>query len=46
MLNKFLLDSTGNDTQYPVINCNGKEDEKEYMHACLKHFAVPETTAL
>ena len=30
-INKALLHSTGNDTQYPVINHNGKEYEKEYM---------------
>ena len=27
--NKVLLYSTGNDTQYPMIKHNGKEDEKE-----------------
>ena len=29
--NKVLLYSTGNYSQYPVINHNGKENEKEYM---------------
>ena len=32
--NKVLLYSTGNDIQYPVINQNGKEYEKE----CKKKF--------
>ena len=30
--NKVLLYSTGNYIQYPVINHNGKEYEKEYIH--------------
>ena len=30
--NKVLLSSTGNYTQYPVINHNGKEYEKEYIY--------------
>ena len=29
--NKVLLYSTGNYIQYPVINHNGKEYEKEYL---------------
>ena len=29
--NKILLYSTGNYIQYPVINHNGKEHEKEYI---------------
>ena len=29
---KALLYSTGNYILYPVINDDGKEDEKEYMH--------------
>ena len=29
--NKVLLQSTGNYTQYPVINHNGKEYKKEYI---------------
>ena len=29
---KVLLYSTGNYIQYPVINHNGKEYEKEYMY--------------
>ena len=31
-INKALLYNTGNDTQYPVINHNGKEYEKEYVY--------------
>ena len=30
--NKVLLYSTGNYSQYPVINHNGKEYEKEYAY--------------
>ena len=30
--NKVLLYSTGNYIQYPVINHNGKEYEKEYIY--------------
>ena len=30
--NKVLLYNTGNNIQYPVINHNGKEYEKEYMY--------------
>ena len=30
--NKVLLYSTGNDIQYPVINHNGKEYEKECIY--------------
>ena len=30
--NKILLYSTGNCTQYPVTNHNGKEYGKEYVH--------------
>ena len=30
--NKALLYSTGNYIQYPVINHNGKEYEKEYIY--------------
>ena len=30
--NKVLLYSTGNDIQYPVINHNGKEYEKERIY--------------
>ena len=29
---KFLLYSTGNCSQNPVINRNGKENEKEYIY--------------
>ena len=31
--NKALLCSTGNYIQYPVINHNGKEYEKEFVYA-------------
>ena len=31
--NKVLRYSTGNYIQYPVINHNGKEYEKEYIYA-------------
>ena len=30
--NKVLLYSTGNYIQYPVVNHNGKEYEKEYIY--------------
>ena len=33
--NKVLLCGTGNYIQYPVINHNGKEYEKEYIHMCI-----------
>ena len=33
--NKILLYSTGNYTQYPVINDNGKEYEKKYVCVCV-----------
>ena len=32
MNNKVLLYNTGNYIQYPVINHNGKEYEKEYIY--------------
>ena len=38
--NKVLLYSTGNYIQYPVINHNGKEYEKEHIYVELNHFAV------
>ena len=38
--NKVLLYSTGNYIQYPVINYNGKEYEKECIYVYLSHFAV------
>ena len=39
--NKVLLHSTGDYMQHPVINHNGKEYEKEYIHihVQLNHFA-------
>ena len=37
---KVLLYSTGNYIQYPVINHNGKEYEKERIYVQLNHFAV------
>ena len=33
--NQVLLYSTGTYTQYPVINHNGKEYEKEYLYVQL-----------
>ena len=33
-INKVLLFSTGNYIQYPVINNNGQEYEKEYIYMC------------
>ena len=33
--NKVLLYSTGNYIQYPVINHNGKDYEKEYIYICI-----------
>ena len=33
--NTVLLYSTGNYTQYPVINRNGKEYEKMYIYTCI-----------
>ena len=36
--NKVLLDSTGNYIQYPVINHNGKEYEKEYIYVYIYMF--------
>ena len=33
--NKVLLYSTGNYSQYPVINHNGKEKEKECIYICI-----------
>ena len=38
--NKVLLNSVENYSQYPVINHNGKEYEKEYMYAFQSHFAI------
>ena len=38
--NTVLLYSTGNYIQYPVINHNGKEYEKEYIYIYNNHFAV------
>ena len=38
--NKVLLYSTGNYIQYPVINHNGKDYEKEYIYVKPIHFAV------
>jgi len=32
---KVLLYSKGNYTQHPVINHNGKENEKEYINTCV-----------
>ena len=40
--NKVLLYSTGNYIQYPVVNHNGKDYEKNglYMCVCMNHLAV------
>ena len=38
--NEALLYSTGNYIQYPVINHNGKECEKEEIHVQLSYFAI------
>ena len=45
--NKVLMYSTGNYSQYPVINHNGKEYEKEciYIYVCMNHFAVQQKLA-
>ena len=40
--NKALLYSTGNYTQYPVINHNGKEYEKEYVCITESHYCIAE----
>ena len=44
-VNKVLLYSTGNYTQYPVTNHNGKEYEKEYLCICITESlcCTPET---
>ena len=36
--NNILLQSTGNYIQYPVINNNGKQYEKEYIYVNQPHF--------
>ena len=38
--NKVLLGSTGKYIQYPMINHNREEYEKEYTYVQLNHFAV------
>ena len=38
-INKALLDSTGNYIQYPMINHNGREYEKEYITESLCYVA-------
>ena len=38
-INKVLLYSAGNYIQYPMINHNGKQYEKEYTYVQLTHFA-------
>ena len=35
-----LLYSTGNNSQYSVINQTGKECEKDYIYVKLNHFAL------
>ena len=41
---KILLQSTGNYSQYPVINHNGKEYEKEYICLILTKGNVLDST--
>ena len=43
--NKVLLYSTVNYIQYPVINHNGKEYEKEYICVKPSHFAIQQRLA-
>ena len=38
MNNKVLLHSTGNYIQCPIIYCNEKESEKEYVCVCVYMF--------
>ena len=38
--NKVPVYNTGNYMQYPAINHNGKEYEREYVYIKLNHFAV------
>ena len=40
---KALLYSTREYSQYPVINHNGKEYEKEYAYVCITESYIPET---
>ena len=40
--NKVLLYSTGNYIQYPVINHNGKEYEKEYVCIIESFYCIAE----
>ena len=40
--NRVILDSTGY-VQYPVINHNGKEYEKEYIYICESLCCIVET---
>ena len=40
-INKVLPYSTGNDTQYPVINHNGKDYDKEYMYIYSFSYSFP-----
>ena len=44
-MTKHASYSTGNGIQYPVINHNGKEYEKEYVFTYVypSHFAVQQT---
>ena len=45
-INKVLLNSTGNDIQYPVINHNGKEYKKKNVYMCITgHFVVQQRLA-
>ena len=38
--NNVLLYITGSYIDYPIINHNGKEYEKEYKYVQLSHFAI------
>ena len=42
-MNKMLLSSTGNYIQYPVINHNGQEYEKEYICVSESLCCMPES---
>ena len=44
--NKVLLCSTGNYIQYPVINFNGKEYDKEYICITESHCCTVEINTL
>ena len=39
-INNKILYSTGNYIHYPIVNHNGNEYEKEYIHILLNYFAI------